>query len=105
MINRIARMFLGKFEKTVYDAAVANGLTTSTFYSSHFPDFIVKVNDVRVKVEVDRIEVAQQYLPRNSVLYWLLKRVYKQKRRAEKNRQAKQAYQNALDAIKANDKK
>lgn len=40
MINRIARMFLGKFEKMVYDVAVANVLTTSTFYSSHFPDFI-----------------------------------------------------------------
>ena len=55
--------------------------------------------------EVNRIEVAQQYLPRSGVLYWLLKRIYKQNRRAAKNRQAREAYQHALDAIKGNDKK
>lgn len=105
MINRIARMFLGKFEKAVYDAAVANGLTTTTLYSEHFPIFIIKVNDVRVKVEDSRIEVAQQCLPRSKVLYWLLKRIYKQKHGDVKARQRMEAYQAALDAIKANDKK
>lgn len=105
MLNSILRLFLGKFEKTVYDTAVTNGFNVSSFYNMEWPDFVIKVNDARVKVESNRIEVNGNSLPHSDILYIMLKRLNKKRKKLEKANQTKQAYQYALDAIKANDKK
>lgn len=105
MLNKILRLFLNEFGKTVYDAAVNTGFTTSTFYNRNYPDFHINVNGVKVKVEFGCIEVAHQRLPRSNVLYTLMKRLNKKKQADIKKRQAMEAYQEALKAVKGNQEK
>lgn len=110
MINRIlAKLFLNEFDKTLYKAARDGHMSASTFFNRDYPDFNIKVNGVLVKVELGRIEIhnggTHTLLPKSPLLYTLLKRLYKQRKVAEKKRQEVEAYQAALNAIKGNDKK